>query len=173
MHQKCNLSLSVQMACCKSYGKYKEYEVRSKSIWPFFFNKKAFVAGSGAHVTLDLHAHAWIIASRSDCSVTDIQPKHGVVCRIDDDRETWTAHLHQVLPETSGAHTHKPMISPLWIRILISSLQQISGYCKVSLFLLNCQHFWDKFRWDTFHAQILSEWTVPNQTKAPTHRGAL
>ena len=28
--------------------------------------------------------------------------------------------------------------------VLISTLQQISVYCKVHLFLLDCQHLWDK-----------------------------
>ena len=43
------------------------------------------------------------------------------------------------------------------VGILISTLQQISGYCKVSLFLLDCQQFWENFRWDTFHAQIFCQ----------------
>ena len=43
------------------------------------------------------------------------------------------------------------------VSILISTLQQISGYYKVSRFLLACQHFWEKFCWDTFHAQIFCQ----------------
>jgi hypothetical protein len=89
------------------------------------------------------------------------------VCRINDDQESWSAHVHQVLPETLDAHAQKPMILPSWICILIGSLQQFSGYCKASLFLFDCQHFWDKFCRYAFHVQILSEWSVPNQMKAP------
>jgi len=43
------------------------------------------------------------------------------------------------------------------VSILISTLQQISGYCKASLFLLDCHQFWEKFRWDTFRAQIFCQ----------------
>ena len=43
------------------------------------------------------------------------------------------------------------------VGILISILQQISGYCKASLFLLDRQQFWEKFRWDIFHAQIFCQ----------------
>ena len=41
----------------------------------FFLNKKVTGARSGARVTVDLRAYAWIIASHLDCSVTGNQPK--------------------------------------------------------------------------------------------------
>jgi hypothetical protein len=58
------------------------YTAGSKSIRPYFYfhlNKKALGARSGVHMTLDLRAHAWIISSGSDCSVTGNQPKSVVV----------------------------------------------------------------------------------------------
>ena len=59
------------------------YVAWSKSIQLYFFfilNKRALEAESGVHVILDLCAHAWIIASCSDCSVNGNQPKHVVTC---------------------------------------------------------------------------------------------
>jgi len=43
-------------------------------------------------------------------------------------------------------------------------LQQIPGYCKTSLFLLNWQQFWDRFHRDTFHAHIRMDCTKPNES---------
>jgi hypothetical protein len=50
----------------------KMYVAWSLSIQPFFFlsNKKALGASSAVQVTLDLHAHVWIIVSHPDCSIS-------------------------------------------------------------------------------------------------------
>ena len=41
--------------------------------------------------------------------------------------------------------------------VLISTLQQIPGYCKASLFLLGCHRFWNEFHWDAWCAQMLCQ----------------
>ena len=53
----------------------------SKTIHPhiFLLNKKVLEARSGKRMTLDLHAHAWILASPADCSIAGNRPKPAAV----------------------------------------------------------------------------------------------
>ena len=45
----------------------------------FLVNKKALGVGNGGPMTLDLHVHAWILASCLDCSIAGNYPKLLVV----------------------------------------------------------------------------------------------